>query len=82
LHSEFEKSSGCSAARLAHLLWEQRVAGSNPATPTNKKALHDYARLFYFSNNESSLSVFREIKKNLWNEVEKAFLLDSSSLSG
>lgn len=27
-------SSGCSAVRLAHLLWEQGVVGSNPATPT------------------------------------------------
>ena len=26
--------SGCSAARLAHLLWEQGVPGSNPGTPT------------------------------------------------
>ena len=26
--------SGCSAVRLAHLLWEQGVVGSNPATPT------------------------------------------------
>ena len=26
--------SGYSAVRLAHLLWEQGVAGSNPATPT------------------------------------------------
>jgi hypothetical protein len=31
--------SGCSAARLAHLVWDQRVAGSNPATPTKEKAL-------------------------------------------
>ena len=23
--------------RLAHLLWEQGVVGSNPATPTDKK---------------------------------------------
>ncbi len=30
-------SSGCSAARLAHLVWDQRVAGSNPATPTKKR---------------------------------------------
>ena len=29
-----EKFSGCSVVRLAHLLWEQGVAGSNPATPT------------------------------------------------
>ena len=26
--------SGCSVARLSRLLWEQEVAGSNPATPT------------------------------------------------
>ena len=29
-----KKFSGCSVVRLAHLLWEQGVAGSNPATPT------------------------------------------------
>ena len=28
------KFSGGSVVRLAHLLWEQGVAGSNPATPT------------------------------------------------
>lgn len=31
-----QNDSGCSAARLAHLLWEQRVPGSNPGTPTKK----------------------------------------------
>ena len=31
------KHSGCSAVRLAHLLWEQGVVGSNPATPTKYK---------------------------------------------
>ena len=30
------KYSGCSAVRLAHLLWEQGVVGSNPATPTTE----------------------------------------------
>jgi hypothetical protein len=28
--------SGCSVARSSRLLWEQEVAGSNPATPTIK----------------------------------------------
>ena len=30
-------TAGCSAARLAHLLWEQGVGGSNPLTPTSEK---------------------------------------------
>ena len=36
-------AAGCSAARLAHLVWDQRVAGSNPATPTV-----DYERVIRF----------------------------------
>ncbi len=28
------EQTGCSAVRLAHLLWEQGVAGSNPVSPT------------------------------------------------
>jgi hypothetical protein len=34
-----EAFSGCSVARLARLLWEQEVAGSNPATPTQRNAI-------------------------------------------
>ena len=29
-----QDSTGCSAVRLAHLLWEQGVPGSNPGIPT------------------------------------------------
>ena len=35
LHHEIVKVfTGCSAVRLAHLLWEQGVPGSNPGIPT------------------------------------------------
>ena len=34
LSAFFNVFSGCSVARLSRLLWEQEVAGSNPATPT------------------------------------------------
>ena len=30
-------TTGCSAVRLAHLVWDQRVPGSNPGTPTERK---------------------------------------------
>ena len=30
------QKTGCSAVRLAHLLWEQGVPGSNPGTPTDE----------------------------------------------
>jgi|SaaInl1SG_22_DNA_1037389.scaffolds.fasta_scaffold00633_6 hypothetical protein len=35
--------SGCSVARSSRLLWEQEVAGSNPATPT-KNGKRDVAQ--------------------------------------
>ena len=31
--------SGCSVARLSRLVWDEEVAGSNPATPTIEKGL-------------------------------------------
>ncbi len=34
-----KRNSGCSVARLARLLWEQEVGGSNPLTPTRQKPL-------------------------------------------
>ena len=36
--------TGGSAVRLAHLLWEQGVVGSNPATPTKKPPEKDFLR--------------------------------------
>ena len=36
LSAYFFHTSGCSVARSSRLLWEQEVAGSNPATPTNE----------------------------------------------
>ena len=33
----FARASGCSAVRLARLLWEQEVPGSNPGTPTKQQ---------------------------------------------
>ena len=45
--------SGYSAVRLAHLVWDQGVAGSNPATPTKfkrVKLLRFSLTLFYGVN--------------------------------
>ncbi len=47
-------ASGHSAAWLAHLLWEQRVAGSNPAAPTNSILLES----LYFSSKVRFMSQF------------------------
>ncbi len=30
------RTTGCGAVRLAHLLWEQGVTGSNPVIPTKQ----------------------------------------------
>ena len=38
--------AGCSAVRLAHLLWEQGVPGSNPGIPTIKEML-DYSSISF-----------------------------------
>ena len=42
LSAEVTFFSGCSVARLSRLLWEQEVAGSNPATPTRKKPTNQF----------------------------------------
>ena len=54
-----DKDSGCSAVRLAHLLWEQGVVGSNPATPTvkNQGVTIKSSSFFYCSNEAIELMV-------------------------
>ncbi len=32
--------SGCSVARSSRLVWDEEVAGSNPATPTEINSIH------------------------------------------
>ena len=45
----FNDDSGCSAVRLAHLLWEQGVPGSNPGIPTKKiKELQQCSSFFLY----------------------------------
>jgi hypothetical protein len=46
---------------MKKLLWEQEVAGSNPATPTKEKALHEVQGFFYEVN--SSLLAIHGFKK-------------------
>lgn len=48
-------NTGCSAVRLAHLLWEQGVEGSNPFTPTQKNqgVTIERSSFFIFNNRYS-----------------------------
>ena len=57
--THLRKKTGCSAVRLAHLLWEQGVPGSNPGTPTNEeKSIIGVVRMmdFYFIMISTKLS--------------------------
>ncbi len=47
--------TGCSAVRLAHLLWEQGVVGSNPATPTKNKSTYSNVGAFAVLRNQLQL---------------------------
>ena len=43
-------STGCGAAWLARLLWEQEAAGSNPAIPTRSEHISILMRLIMGAN--------------------------------
>ena len=53
----YKSTSGCSAVRLAHLLWEQGVPGSNPGIPTKLKEyqLVTYKNIFFLSRSSNCL---------------------------
>ena len=54
-----ESKTGCSAVRLAHLLWEQGVLGSNPGTPTYKAQL--LISWAFFSSRKMTMSVLLSV---------------------
>ena len=54
--------TGCSAVRLAHLLWEQGVPGSNPGTPTKQKELTQLvSALFLYPKPNAIVDILCEI---------------------
>ena len=44
--SAIKLHSGCSVARSSRLVWDEEVAGSNPATPTIKSLIRMYRAFF------------------------------------
>lgn len=61
--------SGYSAVRLAYLLWEQGVVGSNPTTPTIKTRSFNKLRVFYLLLSQACLNEEKQMK----NRVERGF---------
>ena len=60
--------SGYGAVRLAHLLWEQGVEGSNPFAPTVKiKRLRTIATSYFFGNERNSHSICTQTFSNGYN---------------
>ena len=45
-----ETFSGCSVARSSRLVWDEEVAGSNPATPTKKPKSYDFGFSYFIKN--------------------------------
>ncbi len=49
--------SGCSVARLSRLVWDQEVAGSNPATPTKRDFLKKKSLFLYILSTFSTIII-------------------------
>ena len=45
-----DKATGCSTVRLVYLVWDQGVASSNPAIPTEERKLDGFP-LFFANKN-------------------------------
>ena len=79
-------SSGCSAVRLAHLLWEQGVAGSNPATPTTECSFTVYYKFLNPVLNRkvrtlSEMAGFFVLVQQKVSKIEKDVIIDNVFLS-
>ena len=57
-----KNATGCSAVRLAHLLWEQGVAGSNPVSPTGNGRTFRLCR--FLLKDASSTTDFASLNDN------------------
>ena len=71
--------SGCSVARSSRLVWDQEVAGSNPATPTKQSSLQSKGDFLY--NKKSELAPrFFIVQKIRCIEDAEGFLCNDTPL--
>ncbi len=83
LSAEFEVDnhrSGCSVARLSRLVWDQEVASSNLAIPTNKKKSRQFAGLFCWSTRQARLNAGFSKKTEPALRVGTSFCLNDSQI--
>ena len=74
------KSSGCSVARLSRLVWDQKVASSNLATPTYKILSSSNSGFFLLGNFQHllshvpcPLSQYARLSQSRWNREGRKF---------
>ena len=59
------ETSGCSAVRLAHLVWDQGVEGSNPFTPTLQRIRSLLFYLYQLNASRSNSGIKEELKRRI-----------------